>query len=156
MPLMTLDEAQALFSSDGGHFAPWICDLGLRVEKCDATSVRLRLPYSTRIVRPGGVIIGQALMTVSDTIMVLAFAEALGRMASMATISITTNFLRAAVESDVIAEGRATKVGRSTLFGQIDLYQDGDARPVAQSMCTFAVLPDDNPKFQKVGTTHHG
>ena len=41
--------------------------------------------------------IGQAMMAMADTVMVLAICEKLGRFATLATISQTTNFLRAAV-----------------------------------------------------------
>jgi hypothetical protein len=32
MALISVDEAQAMVSA-GGHFSPWIADLGLRIER---------------------------------------------------------------------------------------------------------------------------
>jgi uncharacterized protein (TIGR00369 family) len=111
--------------------------------------VRLRLPYGDHIARPGGVVIGQAMMAVADTIMVLAICQRLGRFATLATISLTTNFLRAAVRQDVIAVARVKKLGRTTAFGEVDFFVDGSDEPIAQALSTFAVLPDGVGAFNR-------
>lgn len=77
MGFFTLDAAQAQLSP-GGNFGPWIWDLKLKAEHFSDDSVRLRLPYGDHIARPGGVVIGQAMMAVADTIMVLAICQRLG------------------------------------------------------------------------------
>lgn len=148
MGFFTLETAQAQLSP-GGNFGPWIWDLKLRAEHVSADSLRLRLPYDERIARPGGVVIGQAMMAVADTIMVLAISERLGRPATLATISLTTNFLRAAVRQDVIAVARVKKLGRTTAFGEVDFFVDGSEEPIAQSLSTFAVLPDGAGSFNR-------
>ena len=148
MGFFTLETAQAQLSP-GGDFGPWIWDLKLRAEHVSADSVRLRLPYSDRIARPGGVVIGQAMMALADTIMVLAISEKLGRFATLATISLTTNFLRAAVRQDVIGVARVKKLGRTTAFGEVDLFVDGSDEPIAQALSTFAVLPDGAGSFNR-------
>ncbi len=71
MGFFTLEAAQAQLSP-GGNFGPWIWDLKLRVEHVSPESIRIRLPFDDRIARPGGVMIGQAMMAVADTVMVLA------------------------------------------------------------------------------------
>ena len=70
-------------------------------------------------------------------------------LATLATISLTTNFLRAAVRQDVIAVARAVKVGRTTAFGEVDLFVDGSEDPIAQVLATFAVLPDGAGAFKR-------
>src|SRR5436190_703643 len=82
-----------------------------------------------RIARPGGVVVGQAMMAMAATMMVLAICEKLGRFATLATISATTNFMRAAVQQDVIGVARAVKVGRSTAFGEVELFVAGGDGP---------------------------
>jgi len=81
--------------------------------------------------------------------MVLAICEKLQRFATLATISLTTNFMRAAVRQDVIGVARAVRVGRSTAFGEVDLFVDGSPDPIAQSLSTFAVLPDGAGAFNR-------
>src|SRR5262245_11206859 len=148
MGFFTLETAQAQLAS-GGNFGPWIWDLKLKAEHVGADQVKLRLPFSDHVARPGGVVVGQAMMAMADTVMVLAICEKLGRFATLATISQTTNFLRAAVRQDVIAVARAVKVGRSTAFGEVDMFVDGSAEPIAQTLSTFAVLPDGAGAFNR-------
>jgi len=148
MGFFTIETAQAQLSP-GGNFGPWIWDLALRIEEVGLEGVRIRLPFSDKIARPGGVVIGQAMMAMADTVMVLAICEKLGRFATLATISQTTNFLRAAVQQDVIGVARAVKVGRTTAFGEVTLFVDGKDEPIAQVLSTFAVLPDGAGAFNR-------
>jgi len=148
MGFFTVESAQQQLSP-GGNFGLWIWQLNLKAEHISAEKVRLRLPYGEHIARPGGVIVGQAMMALADTIMVLAICEKLQRFATLATISLTTNFMRAAVRQDVIGVARAVKVGRSTAFGEVDLFVDGSPDPIAQSLSTFAVLPDGAGAFNR-------
>jgi len=148
MGFFTLETAQAQLSP-GGNLGPWIWDLKLRVEQISPEELRIRLPFDDRIARPGGVVIGQAMMAMADTVMVLAICERMGRFATLATISQTTNFLRAAVRQDVIAVGRVKKLGRTTAFGEVDFFVDGSDEPIAQALSTFAVLPDGVGAFNR-------
>lgn len=148
MAFFTLEAAQAQLSP-GGNFGPWIWELKLKAERVSADEVRIRLPYSDHIARPGGVMVGQAMMALADTIMVLAICEKLQRFATLATISLTTNFIRAAVQQDVVGVARAVRVGRTTAFGEVDFYVDGSPDPIAQSLSTFAVLPDGAGAFNR-------
>jgi acyl-coenzyme A thioesterase PaaI-like protein len=81
----TLETAQAQLSP-GGNLGPWIWDLKLRVEQISPEELRIRLPFDDRIARPGGVLIGQAMMAMADTVMVLAICGRMGRFATLATI----------------------------------------------------------------------
>ena len=151
MGFFTIETAQAQLSP-GGNFGPWIWDLNLKVEQVSPQALRVRLPFDERISRPGGVMIGQAMMATADTVMVLAICEKLGRFATLATISQTTNFLRAAVRQDAVAVARAVKVGRSTAFGEVEMFVDGRDEPIAQVLSTFAVLPDGVGAFNRADT----
>jgi uncharacterized protein (TIGR00369 family) len=119
------------------------------VEHVAADGFRVRLPFSDQIARPGGVVIGQAMMALSDTIMVLAICEKLGRFATLATISQTTNFMRAAIRCDVIGVANVVRAGRSTIFGEVEIYIDGSGDPIAQSISSFALLPDGAGAFNR-------
>ena len=67
-------------------FAPWVLDLGLSIERvdCDPPAAAedwqpgaiLRMAFSERLCRHGGVICGQALMALADTAMVIAMVAA--------------------------------------------------------------------------------
>jgi acyl-coenzyme A thioesterase PaaI-like protein len=81
--------------------------------------------------------------------MVLAICEKLGRFATLATISQTTNFMRAAVKRDVVGVAKVMKVGRTTAFGEVELFVDGSDEPIAQVISSFAVLPDGVGAFNR-------
>ena len=123
-------------------FAPWIQALDLRIEKLDRDGVVMRMPYSDRLCRTGGLICGQALMALADTCMVYVATAAVGGFREMATANQNTSFFRPVVGKDVIARGRAVKTGRLLIFGEVTLHADGDDRPVAQATLTYALPPE--------------
>ena len=88
-------------------------------------------------------------MAMADTIMVLAICEKLGRFATLATISQTTNFMRAAVRRDVIGFAKVVKTGRSTIFGQVEMSVDGSNESIAQTISSYALLPDGAGAFNR-------
>ena len=53
------------------------------------------------------------------------------------------------MRQDVIGVARAVKVGRSTAFGEVEIFVAGGTEPIAQSLSTFAVLPDGVGAFNR-------
>ena len=124
------------------RFAPWIQDLGLEFDSIEPGRIRIRLPYSDRLARSGGMICGQALMAVADTGMVLAVAAGAGQFVEMATVGQTTSFFRAAPGSDLICEIRVIRQGRTLAFGEaVVTAPDRPNDPVAQASVTYAMAP---------------
>ena len=103
---MTPADAQQILLD---NFAPWVQALGLRVEACDAQQVRLRMPFSDALVRIGGTICGQALMSAADTAMVIAISAQQGGFRPMATVSQNTSFMRGISAADVEIVARVLK-----------------------------------------------
>ena len=98
-----IDEARRVL---GEVFAPWVMELNLSIEGFDFDPPRgasdwqpgavLRMPFSERLCRNGGVISGQALMAFADTAMVIANLAANRGYRMMTTVDQTTHFMRAA------------------------------------------------------------
>ena len=138
-----LEAAQALL---GDVFAPWVQDLQLHVEKLHAagepggTGAMLRMKFSERLCREGGVICGQALMSLADTAMVFAVCAASGRYRPMTTVDQTTHFMRPASGSDVLADARIVRLGRSMAFGQVMLMGVFDPKPLAMVSSAYALM----------------
>jgi uncharacterized protein (TIGR00369 family) len=133
----------------GEVFAPWVQDLNLSVETFEfdppgdadwQPGAILRLPFSERICRHGGVISGQALMAFADTAMVIANLAANRGYRQMTTVDQTTHFMRAAAGSDVLADARIVRLGRTMSFGRVTLNGAGDGKPVAMVSSAFAML----------------
>jgi uncharacterized protein (TIGR00369 family) len=130
--------------------APWVQDLGLLVEAVEAgrppgapsdwqPGAVLRLPFSRKICRDGGVVCGQALMALADTAMVIACAAGWNGYRPMTTVDQTTHFLRP-VTFDVVADARVVRIGRTTSFGRVMVMSAADKRPVGMVASAYAML----------------
>jgi len=139
----------------GEVFAPWVMDLDLRIEdfafdppqdplKGGAVDWQpgaiLRLPFSERLCRNGGVVSGQALMAFADTAMVIANVAANRGYRPMTTVDQTTHFMRAAAATDVLADARVVRLGRTMSFGRVTLASAADNKPIAMVSSAFAML----------------
>lgn len=124
-------------------FAPWVRELDLTVEKIDGDAASLRMRFSERLCRDNGVVCGQALMSFADTAMVFAISAAAGAYLPMTTVDQTIHFLRPAVRTDLLAEARILRLGRSMAFGSVSIRTlDDDARPVATAQTAYALIRD--------------
>ena len=132
-------------------FAPWVQELGLSTERieCDAPSgapadwqpgAILRMAFSERLCRRGGIVCGQALMALADTSMVIAILAANRGYRPMTTVDQTTHFMRAVTSSDVQADARVVRLGRTMSFGRVPLSSASDSKPVAMVSSAFAML----------------
>ena len=100
----------------------------------------LRMPFSERLCRNGGIVCGQALMAFADTAMVIANLAANRGYRPMTTVDQTTHFMRAATASDVLADARVVRMGRTMSFGRVTLSCASDDKPVAMVSSAFAML----------------
>jgi uncharacterized protein (TIGR00369 family) len=135
----------------GDVFAPWVQDLGLAVDNIETAPPAdaaadwqpravLRMAFSDRLCRDGGIVCGQALMALADTSMVIAILAANRGYRPMTTVDQTTHFLKAVVSSDVLADARVVRLGRTMSFGRVTLLSARDNKPVAMVSSAFAML----------------
>lgn len=143
-----LDEARQIL---GDVFAPWVQDLGLTIERLEFAppptappdwqpGATLRMAFSERLCRNGGIVCGQALMALADTAMVIAILAANRGFRPMTTVDQTTHFLKAVASSDVLADARVVRLGRTMSFGRVTLRAAADDKPVAMVSSAFAML----------------
>lgn len=141
-----IDEARRMLAE---VFAPWVLDLNLSVEGFDfdpppgapdwQPGAVLRMPFSERLCRVGGIVCGQALMAFADTAMVIANLAANRGHRMMTTVDQTTHFMRAVTGSDVLADARVVRLGRTMSFGRVTLSSAADHKPVAMVSSAFAM-----------------
>jgi uncharacterized protein (TIGR00369 family) len=135
----------------GDVFAPWVQDLGLSIESVECTpppgapvdwqpGATLRMAFCERLCRHGGIVCGQALMAFADTSMVIAMVAANSGYRPMTTVDQTTHFMRAVSQSDVLADARVVRLGRTMSFGRVTLFSAADNKPVAMVSSAFAML----------------
>jgi uncharacterized protein (TIGR00369 family) len=132
-------------------FAPWVLDLGLSVSsiECEPPPTAtadwqpgavLRMAFSERLCRDGGIVCGQALMALADTAMVIAILAANRGYRPMTTVDQTTHFMRPVTQSDVLADARVVRLGRTMGFGRITLSSAADNKQVAMVSSAFAMM----------------
>ena len=130
--------------------APWVQELGLVVEAIESgrpagaptdwqPGAVLRLPFSDKLCRDGGVVCPQALMALADTAMVFACAAAWSGYRPMSAVDQTMHFLRP-VNFAVLADARIVRIGRSNCFGRVMLSSAADKRPVGMVSSAYAIL----------------
>jgi uncharacterized protein (TIGR00369 family) len=119
--------------------APWVRALGLSPVKANDQSATLRLPFSGEWRHSGGVICGQVFMAAADTAMVVAISAALGGFKPMSTVSLNINFMRAVRKGDVLITARVLKLGRSLVFGEVELV-DEDGKMAVHATTTYALV----------------
>ena len=135
---MTRMTAQELESFLYSHF-PDQEHRDFKVERADDNFAQVRLLYHHRHLRPGGTISGPALMLLADTAMYMALLAMIGPVALAVTTNLNINFLRKPVQRDVIAEARLLKLGKRLAVGEVAMFSDGEAEPVAHATVTYSI-----------------
>jgi len=111
------------------------------VESVGGGGARVRHAIGFDELRPGGTVSGPVLMGVADVGLYVAICGAVGLTTDVATTNLTTNFLRMpSGERDIIGDCRLLKVGRTLIIGEVSLFSEGDDRPVAHVVGTYARL----------------
>jgi 1,4-dihydroxy-2-naphthoyl-CoA hydrolase len=113
--------------------------LGIELEDASAERVTGRLHWRQDLCTAGGVMHGGALMALADTIGAVCAFLNLPPGASTATISSSTNMLRAVRAGEVTASARPLHAGRSVIVVQTELCDDA-RRLVAHVSQAQAVL----------------
>ncbi len=133
----TIDVAEEILQA---NFAPWILDLSIHFVSIDEGQVVLQVPVSEKLNRQGGTVCGQAIMAVADTAIVFAISSALDNFSPMTTVSQSTSFLRAAADKDLVAHASIIKLGRTIVYGEVNIYTDAPEKPVAHITSTYMLL----------------
>lgn len=135
MPRMTAEELEQFLDS---HF-PDTAHRALSVERVEENSARVRMHYDARHLRPGGTISGPSLMMLADMAMYMAVLGMIGPVALAVTTNLNINFLRKPEQADVIGECKLLKLGKRLAVGEVTMYSEGDANPVAHATVTYSI-----------------
>jgi uncharacterized protein (TIGR00369 family) len=120
----------------------WMLALHLQVRATTEASATLVMPFDEQLLRPGRIIAGQALMALADTAMVVALWSALGAFRPVATVDMTTTFMRPATQTAVVAEATVLRLGHTLGFCHVRLLLDMMERPlVAHGVGSYSIPP---------------
>ena len=141
MSKITIDEYNDLLRRE----MSWAIDTGMSLESLGDGEAVMRLRYSDHLVRPGGTISGPAMMTLADAVMYPTLMSAIGLVTMAVTTSFNINFLQKPKLADLIAHGRALKIGRRLAVLEVEIFSDGLETPVAHATGTYSIPPGDTP-----------
>ena len=118
---------------------PFAAGLGIELTTAAAEEVTGLLAWREDLCTTGGVVHGGALMAFADSLGAVCAFLNLPPGAGTATISSTTNFLRALREGHAIASTRPLRVGRTVIVVQTEIRDDA-GRALAHTTQSQAVL----------------
>ena len=119
---------------------PFAARLGIEIDHATAERVTGRLAWSPDLCTAGGLLHGGALMALADSLGGVCAYLNLPPGCSTATISSTTNIMRAVHKGQVTAESRPLSAGRLVIVVATEV-RDDSGRLIAQVTQTQAVLP---------------
>lgn len=113
------------------------------VEEVTAEGIRIRLNVADRHLRPGGTVSGPSMFALADVAVYLAILARVGPKALSVTTSCSLDFMRKPVaHADLVADCRLLKMGRVLAVGDVLMYSEGLAAPVARASMTYSIPPD--------------
>ncbi len=98
----------------------YLGDMDFTVKRADPGVLEMSLPLKERLLRPGGIMNGGAIMTVLDAAGGLSVMT-YGDVGNEVTISMNTNFYRGVSEGPIEVKATVTKRGRNITFSRIEL-----------------------------------
>jgi acyl-coenzyme A thioesterase PaaI-like protein len=109
------------------------------IEELVPYAARVRMPFASYRLRPGGTISGPSLMALADSAMWVALLGMIGRVPLSVTSHLDIDFLRKPAPRDVIGHSRLLKLGKRLAVGDVLMYSDGEDQPCARSSVTYAI-----------------
>lgn len=138
-PAMSAEEIEALLAKEFPQ--AFFEGSGLSIERVRYGEARVRRAFHAKHIRPGGTISGPTMMELADFAMYVAVFSAIGPEPLAVTTNLSINFLRKPRPSDLFADVRLLKVGKRLAVGEVTIYSEGVAEPVAHVTSTYST-PD--------------
>ena len=110
------------------------------VEALTDDDLTVRLKVAERHLRPGGTVSGPAMFALADVSIYLAILARIGPQELAVTTNASIDFMRKpAANTDLIARCSLLKLGRLLAVGDVLIYSQGAAQPVARASMTYAI-----------------
>jgi 1,4-dihydroxy-2-naphthoyl-CoA hydrolase len=120
---------------------PYAVTLGMELVSATPEEVVGRLAWREELCTTGGAMHGGALMSLADNLGGVCAYLNLPPGAATATISSSTNFMRAVRDGHVIASARPLRVGRTVIVVQTELRDHADRLAVQTTQAQAVIGP---------------
>lgn len=133
-------DAQEIRAFLAKAFAPWVQQLNIEPHEITPTGGVFRVPENPDLVRIGGIVCGQALAAISDTVVVLALMAHNKDRRIMTTVDMTNHFIRPVMTGDIEATVTILSNGRRMATARVDIRQAGSPKICAATTCGIAYV----------------
>ena len=135
---MDRDELQAFLARSFAQVAD-----DFQVVSVAPGEIEVRMRVGDDDLRPGGTVSGPTMFSLAVVSVYLAILAMIGPRALTVTTNVSIDFLRKPVaRADLIGRCRLLKLGRSLAVGDVLIYSDGGAEPVARASMTYSIPPE--------------
>lgn len=119
------------------------------IDNLTEDTITMRLLTAERHLRPGGTISGPSMFALADVCVYAMVLARLGRQALAVTTSCSMDFMRKPEgNTQMIAQCRLLKLGRSLAVGDILMFSEGSDKPVARASMTYSIPPQGSAAAQ--------
>ncbi len=113
------------------------------IDDLTENTVTMRLLTAERHLRPGGTVSGPSMFALADVCVYAMVLARLGKKALAVTTSCSMDFMRKPDgSSQMIAQCRLLKLGRTLAVGDILMFSVGSEKPVARATMTYSIPPE--------------
>ena len=112
----------------------------MRIEECRSEHVRARFRIGLEFTQGNTVVQGGIQAAMLDFGMIFAAFTRTDSGHTLATIALTTHYLRPALAGDFVVEADVDRAGRSLIHAHATLFA-ADGKPVATASAAIAVIP---------------
>ena len=113
--------------------------LGMTVQEVRTDYCRMLMQYKPELDQPQGLVHGGAIASLLDAVVVPAVGAAYGREVRFSTVDMHVQYMSAAKQEDLVAEGWVTKRGRSVVFCESEAVGATSGKVLARSVLTYNV-----------------
>lgn len=121
-------------------FAPMVLQLGIEPVEVTPDGARFEIPASGFVIRTGGIVCGQAVAAIADTVGVMTLFAHNQEVRVMTTVDMATHFMRPLSEGMLEAEAFILSNGRRMATVRIDIRQSGSEKVAATTTCGYVYV----------------
>ena len=126
-----LEYVETIFPQITGEF---------QIDYLDKALLIVRLLVQEHHLRPGGTVSGPSMFSLADISVYLSVLAAIGPEALTVTTNCSLDFMRKPVSNtDLLAQCKLLKLGKSLAVGDVLIFSDGLDKPVARATLTYSI-----------------
>ena len=120
---------------------PQADDLDLRIEEVSEQHSLARVPFNSRLIRPGGTLSGPTLMALGDAAMYALVLARLGPAEMAVSSNLNINFLSRPQPVDLMAKATLLRMTRRQAVCEVGLYSAGQPDDLVAHVTGTYALP---------------